>query len=77
MKWHPLKKSSVFTQGAWDSRKKLMYLQFRRNGRFYCYHGANTKAWKEFLQAESHGKHFNRAILKLFRCEKMPVWFSV
>lgn len=66
----------MFSQGAWDSRKKLMYLKFKRTGICYCYHGANTKCWKEFLAAESHGQHFNRSILRQFRCEKLPVWFS-
>jgi rhodanese-related sulfurtransferase len=76
VKWHSLKKSSVFNRGGHESRKKLLYLQFRRTGVCYCYHGVSSKIWKQFLAAESHGQHFNRSILRQFKCEKLPVWFS-
>lgn len=65
----------MFSRGAWDSRKRLLYLQFKRTGTTYCYHGASGKCWKAFLAAESHGKHFNKSILRQFKCEKLPVWF--
>lgn len=69
MEWRPIE-SKMFTAGAYDARRRILYLRFS-SGEVYRYFGFPVNQYREFLNAESHGRYFLSDIRDHFRYERL------
>ena len=69
MEWRPIE-SRMFTAGAYDARRRILYLRFS-SGEVYRYFGFPVNQYREFLNAESRGRYFLSDIRDHFRYERL------
>lgn len=69
MEWQSLK-SKLLAAGAYDAERHTLYLRFR-SGEVYRYFGFTHEQYQDFLDAESHGRHFLSHIRNQFRYERL------
>jgi len=69
MEWQPLE-SKMFLSAAYDAERQILYLRFR-SGDVYRYFDFPDHQYQEFLNAESHGRHFLSHIRDHFRYERL------
>lgn len=69
MEWHPLE-SKMFLAAAYDAETHILYLRFR-SGDVYRYFDVPRDEYREFLNAESHGRYFLDHIRDRFRYERL------
>ncbi|MEO7649454.1 MAG: KTSC domain-containing protein [Bryobacteraceae bacterium] len=62
--------SKMLASVAYDAEKRILYLRFR-SGDVYRYLDFPGENYKEFLNADSRGKHFLANIRHQFRYERM------
>jgi len=58
--------SSVFRAVRYFPQNDLLYLEFN-SGAIYRYFDFRANHYRDFLEADSHGKYFNQYILDRFR----------
>ena len=69
MNWLPLE-SKMFFSAAHDADQSILYLRFR-SGDVYRYFDFTAEDYRDFLEAESQGRHFLSHIRDRFRYERM------
>ena len=69
MEWQPLA-SKMFLAAAHDTERHILYLRFQ-SGDVYRYFDFPGVEYREFLNAESHGRYFLDHIRDRFRYERM------
>ena len=69
MEWQPLE-SKLLAASAYDAGKCILYLRFR-SGDVYRYFEFPEEQYREFLDAESHGRYFLHYIRNDFRYERL------
>lgn len=69
MDWQPLD-SKLLASSAYDAGKHTLYLRFR-SGEVYRYFDFPREKYREFLDAESQGRHFLSHIRHHFRYERL------
>ena len=65
MEWQPLE-SKLLAASAYDAGKHILWLRFR-SGEVYRYFEFPDEKYQQFLDAESHGRHFLNYIRNHFR----------
>jgi len=66
MDWQPLE-SKLLASSAYDSGKHILY----RSGEVYRYFEFPEEQYREFLEADSHGRYFLKSVRNRFRYERM------
>jgi hypothetical protein len=69
MEWQPLE-SKLLAASAYDAGKCILYLRFV-SGDVYRYFEFPGEQYREFLDAESHGRYFLHYIRNHFRYERL------
>ena len=69
MEWQLLD-SRMFLSAAYDAESYILYLRFR-NGEVYRYFDFPQDRYRDFLNAESRGRHFLTHIRDRFRYERL------
>jgi hypothetical protein len=69
MDWQPLE-SKLLASSAYDSGKHILYLRFR-SGEVSRYFEFPEEQYREFLEADSHGRYFLKSVRNRFRYERM------
>jgi len=69
MDWQPLE-SKMFLSTAYDAENRTLYLRFR-SGDVYRYFEFSAEQYRDFLNAESRGRHFLSHIRDRFRYERL------
>ena len=69
MDWQSFE-SKMFTSSAYDAGRHILYLRFR-SGEVYRYFEFPEEQYREFLDAESRGRHFLNFIRNRFRYERL------
>jgi hypothetical protein len=69
MDWQPLE-SKLLASSAYDPGKHILYLRFQ-SGEVYRYFEVPEEQYREFLEADSHGRYFLRSVRNRFRYERM------
>jgi hypothetical protein len=69
MEWQPLE-SKLLAASAYDAGKHTLHLRFR-SGEVYRYFEFPEEQYREFLDAESHGRYFLNYIRNDFRYERL------
>jgi hypothetical protein len=69
MIWQSLE-SKLLSASACDAEKQTLYLRFR-SGEVYRYFGFPNGQYRDFLDAESHGRYFLSHIRNQFRYERL------
>jgi len=69
MNWQPLK-SKLLAASAYNAGKQILWLCFR-SGDVYRYFDFPEQRYREFLDAESHGRYFLSCIRNHFRYERL------
>ena len=69
MEWQPLE-SKLLAASAYDAGKHILYLRFR-SGDVYRYFEFPEEQYREFLDADSHGRYFLNYIRNDFRYERL------
>jgi hypothetical protein len=69
MDWQPLE-SKMFAAVAYAAERRILSLRFR-SGEVYRYFEFPEEQYREFLNAESRGRHFLSHIRNQFRYERL------
>ena len=69
MDWQALE-SKMFISSAYDTAKQILYLRFT-SGDVYRYFEFPEEQYREFLDAESHGRYFLSTIRDQFSYERL------
>jgi KTSC domain len=69
MEWQP-PESKLLASSAYDAGKHILYLRFL-SGDVYRYFEFPEEQYREFLDAESHGRYFLNYIRNHFRYERL------
>lgn len=69
MEWRPLE-SKMFLSEAYHAEGHILHLRFR-SGDVYRYFDFPEDEYREFLNAESHGRYFLDHIRDRFRYERL------
>jgi hypothetical protein len=69
MDWQPLE-SKLLASSAYDPGKHILYLLFQ-SGEVYRYFEVPEEQYREFLEADSHGRYFLRSVRNRFRYQRM------
>ena len=69
MEWQPLE-SKLLAASAYEAGKHILCLLFR-SGEVYRYFEFSEEQYREFLDAESHGRYFLNYIRNDFRYERL------
>lgn len=69
MEWQLLD-SRMFLSAAYDAESYILYLRFR-SGEVYRYFDFPQDRYRDFLNAESRGRHFLTHIRDRFRYERL------
>lgn len=69
MDWLPIE-STMFSAGAYDAGRRILYLRFR-SGDVYRYFEVPENHYREFLNAESRGRYFLSHIRDQFQYERL------
>jgi hypothetical protein len=69
VEWQPLE-SKLLASSAYDAEKCILYLRFV-SGDVYRYFEFPEEQYREFLDAESHGRYFLNHIRNDFRYERL------
>ncbi len=69
MTWQPIE-SKLLASAAYDAENSTLYLRFR-SGDVYRYFAFSSEHYRQFLQAESQGRHFLANIRNQFRYERL------
>ena len=70
MTWQLLE-SKMFAAAAYDAERRTLYLRFRDRGDVYRYFDVPPDKYREFAEAESHGRHFLAQIRDAYRFERL------
>jgi hypothetical protein len=62
--------SNLLASSAYEARKHTLYLRFR-SGEVYRYFDFPQEQYRDFLNAESHGRYFLSHIRNHFRYERL------
>ena len=62
--------SRLFTSGAYDPERRILYLRFR-DGDVYRYFNFPPEQYQTFLAADSRGRHFLSNIRDKYRYERL------
>ncbi len=63
--------SDMLSAAAYDADKQTLDLRFRKTGDVYRYIEVPQENYREFLDAESHGRYFLSHIRNHFRYERL------
>jgi hypothetical protein len=69
MEWQSFD-SKLLASSAHDAARQVLYLRFR-SGDVYRYFEFRAEQYREFLNAESHGRYFLTHIRNHFRYERL------
>ena len=69
MEWQPLE-SKLLAASVYDAGKRILYLRFVSKD-VYQYFEFPEEQYREFLDAESHGRYFLNYIRNDFRYERL------
>ena len=69
MTWQPIE-SKLLASTAYDADKSILYLRFR-SGDVYRYFDLPAEPFRQFLQADSHGRYFLANIRNHYRYERL------
>ena len=69
MEWRSFESKSL-AASAYDDEKRILYLRFR-SGEVYRYFEVPEEQYREFLDAESRGRHFLSHIRNRFRYQRL------
>jgi KTSC domain-containing protein len=69
MDWQSFE-SKLLASSSYDGTKHTLYLRFR-SGEVYRYFEFPAEQYREFLDAESHGRYFLNHIRNHYRYERM------
>jgi KTSC domain len=69
MDWQAFE-SKLLASSAYDVGKHILYLRFR-SGEVYRYFAFPEEQYREFLDAESHGRYFLSCIRNQFSYERL------
>lgn len=69
MEWQSFE-SKLLASAAYEAGRQVLYLRFR-SGDVYRYFEFPPEQYREFLNAESHGRYFLTHIRNAFRYERL------